>query len=117
VGLKSSVVYAGNSNLLLSVPSETDSKFVRTLLYVAANEICNNNLKQITFARDVWRRSSHGPQPRTAVPAWSDLLPEVSALYCPLVGSGPAMASYSINNVLSEPECFISASHILEEPE
>jgi hypothetical protein len=83
----------------------------------AALVVCNNNLKQIRFARDLWRRSSRVPQPRTTVPAWSDLLPQVSALYCPLLGSGPAMASYYVNNVLTEPECFISASHILEEPQ
>ena len=115
VNLKTSVVYAGNSNLVLSVPSQATAKFVRALLYVAPSELCNNNLKQIRYAKDYWRRNGL-PQWRNAVPAWSDLLPEVSYLHDPAVSAGSLSgASYVLNDVMTLPICIISQNHVLEE--
>lgn len=104
-----------NDNFANRVPSSASPKFVRAVVYVAPNEICNNNLKQIRFAKNLWLRSVVAPG-RDLVPDLSDLLPEISTLYCPVAGSGPTAASYIVEDVLDEPICTIVPSHILEEP-
>ncbi len=114
-GLKSSVVYAETSNLALWVSSSIGPKFVRAVVYMAPNEICNNNLKQIRFAKGLWIRTLAAPL-RDAEPVFSDLQPEILGLYCPVFGSAPAWNSYLTQDMMNEPICMIVPDHILEEP-
>ena len=111
----SSVLYSETSNLVLSVPWNVAPKFVRAVVYIAPNEICINNLKQIRFTKNLWIRTLVAPY-RDAWPVFSDLLPEIMELYCPALGFGPAWNSYLPANILHEPICMVVGSHILEEP-
>lgn len=107
-----SVVYNTNSTISLVVPENTASKFVRTSAYVAPNEICNNNLKQIQFAKELWSRNSNVS--RIAIPTVVDLMPYLSSNFS-FYTSCPSGGFYHIDDVRTPPACTVP-EHVLEEP-
>jgi hypothetical protein len=112
-----SVVYSPNSADCLSIPRGTNATFIRTSVYSAPDEVCNNNLKQIRFAKELWARSGKGRSRQSAV-SMVDLqayCPDIIGLKCP-VGGTFFYDSYLINYVLTDPSCMRVNAHVLEEP-
>jgi hypothetical protein len=113
---KLSVVYSATASNLLSIPGTSDAKFVRAQVYAPDNEVCINNLKQIRFAKQLRAHNDAMPLRNGFYPV-SDLLPEITNLYCPVIpGPQPISASYVINDNLTPPACKIVPTHLLEEP-
>lgn len=111
-----SVIFAPGSNCVLNLPLGTGAKFFRASIYTPVNEICNNHLKQIRLAKDLWMRDTN--QSWNANPTEGDLLPycaHLDSLSCPLVG-GTLGSSYTLNDVIVDPNCKVLPSHSLEEP-
>ena len=112
-----SVVYSTNSTTGLFIPKGTNAMFVRASVYSAPDEVCNNNLKQIRFAIELWARSGKG-RSRLAYITMSDLqayCPDIAGFQCP-VGGTFFYDSYVINDVLTDPRCKKVSTHVLEEP-
>lgn len=115
-----SVVYAPNTNVVLSLPQIGSARFFRASLYMPANEICINRLRQIRFTRELWARSLACPG-RTFVPTPNELqpfLPSILTLTCGAIsnGYGSFYTSFTINDTVHDPTCMIVPSHTLEEP-
>ncbi len=108
-----SVVYNTISPISLVVPQNMASKFVRASAYVAPNEICNNNLKQIQFAKQLWARNTFVAP--NALPAEDDLLPYLPTNFSFEGGSCPSGGFYSIN-AYRAPTTSSVPGHVLEEP-
>jgi hypothetical protein len=112
-----SVVYSTNSGTCLSIPKGTNATFVRASVYSAPDEVCNNNLKQIKAAIELWARNGKGMS-RTATVCMTDLLPycpNIEEIKCP-TGGIAFYDSYVINGVLTDPGCKKVMPHVLEEP-
>jgi hypothetical protein len=112
-----SVIYNANSNIGLSIPRSASAEFVRASVYSAPDEVCNNNLKQIKFAVELWARSGKGRSRLAAVPM-TDLqpyCPDIAGFKCPMGGTF-FYDSYIINDVLTDPRCMRGSTHVLEEP-
>jgi hypothetical protein len=119
-----SVAFTTNSMISLVVPANGAAKFVRAHNYIAPNEICNNNLKRIRFAKQLWARASYYtgdtkiielPVGRIETPAGVEL--DVyglnsAILSCPVEGG---TYLYNFSTALALPTCPVP-SHILEEP-
>jgi len=106
-----SVVYNTNSLISLVVPQNTASKFVRASVYVAPNEICNNNLKQIQFAKQLWARNTFVA--RYSLPMRTDLSPYLPTNFS-FYSSCPSGGYYSIDTYRTPPTCSVPG-HVLEE--
>ena len=110
-------VYTTNAVISLSVPQTSNPRFYRASLYSPPNEVCNNNMKLIRFAKILWARD----QPlRTRImsPIDSDLqpyLPYLSTVVCPL-DVDSELPSYSFGDLLTYPACYYSWTHYLQEP-
>src|ERR1051326_2287104 len=103
-----SVIFNSNGSALLSVPGNSNQEFVRASRYCPSNEICNNNLRQIRFAKDCWILEQHKVSSDT--PRTSDLFPRyMKEQYCPQGGI------YYLNDAAQPPICTIS-NHVLEVP-
>lgn len=104
-----SVIFNSNGAPLLSVTNDADRKFVRASRYAPANEICNNNLRQLRFAKELWVLEHHFSYYDT--PAPSDIYPRYisRALVCPEGGW------YWLSTADLSPTCTIS-NHVLEVP-
>jgi hypothetical protein len=104
-----SVMFNSNNTVLLSVTNDTDRKFVRAARYAPANEICNNNLRQLRFAKELWVLEHHSFRSDTPLPVdiYPNYLPQ--ELVCPDGGW------YLFNAVDWPPACTIS-NHVLEVP-
>jgi hypothetical protein len=114
-----SVVYNTNSTISLSVPATNGCKFYRATLYAPANEICNNNLKEIRFAKQLWIRDQPGFPERFLSPGGADLAPYVPnypELYCPLDVFQQFFVSYTVGDMTDDPICKVRYEHALEEP-
>lgn len=108
-----SLVFTTNSLISLVVPANGAAKFLRAHGYAAPNEICNNDLKRIRFAKLLWARSVHAG--RFGWPALVDLEKlygiDNSVMSCPIGG----FFVHEFQNVVTAPRCNVP-SHILEEP-
>ncbi len=107
-----SVVLNTNGVAPFSIPSSPGRKFVRALHYSPSNEVCNLNLKQLRFAKDLFafehRRSG------SDLLSDFDLAPYFKGDYfrarnCPLGG-------YILPNYIQMPPICTNLGHILEEP-
>jgi hypothetical protein len=107
----SSVIYNTNSPIFLVVPQNTPGKFFRTSAYAAPNEICNNNLKQIQFAKELWHRNVFVT--RNSLPTVVDLVPYLGSNFS-FYTSCPSGGYYYINDVRTPPTCTVPG-HVLEE--
>ncbi len=119
-----SVAFNPASPLNLSVSNNSHTSLFRAMPYVvspSAADECVNHLEQIRIAKFLWQRDYPGDfiyPYSTPVP--SDLTPYFPrhlAPYCPDDSFQTFATSYQINNLLTEPTCYIVPnSHILEEP-
>ncbi len=107
-----SVVFNTNGVAPFSIPASPGRKFVRALHYSPSNEVCNLNLKQLRFAKDLFA-FEHG---RSGSDAISDMdLAQyfkgdyLRARNCPLGG-------YILPNYIQMPPICTNLGHILEEP-
>jgi hypothetical protein len=112
-----SVIFQSSDTQSLSVLKNFNAGFVRAALYSAPNEVCNNHLKQIRFAKQLWARSrAHSREDWVAM---TDLVPfcaDIGSFKCPVGGQFFA-ESYWIGDLWADPACKkVSAVHILEEP-
>jgi hypothetical protein len=113
-----SVAFCTNSLITLIVPANGADKFLRARSYAASNEICNNNLKQIRFAKELWLRHSppgFAPNVRFQTPSDIDLEPfgvNPDAMSCPVGGA----FSYKTTTAIQTPTCVVPG-HVLEEPQ
>ena len=106
--LVTSVIFNSDASSSLSIPATSARKFVRASRYAPANEICNNNLRKIRFAKEIWAMEQH--KVRTDYPANTDIYSSrFQEPICPLGGY------YMLNKVDSLPVCSIP-EHVLEEP-
>jgi hypothetical protein len=112
-----SVIYNADSNISLCIPRSASAEFVRVSVYSAPDEVCNNNLKQIKFAVELWARSGKGYSRFAAVPMTylQPYCPDIASFKCP-VGGTFFYDSYVVNDVLTDPRCMRVSTHVLEEP-
>jgi len=115
-----SLVMAAGSNTLFTIPRTAPAKYLRASLYTPTNEICNNHLRQIRFATDLWARSTQ--QAFGAFAIRSDLSAywaNIDYVGCPVLGAGGIFAnSYTIISASLNPLCeVVPSSHVLEEPD
>ena len=104
-----SVVSSSNGVARFSIPADSDRKFVRASRYFAPNEICNLNLKQIRFAKEMYARDYLRPSEEyvgdTAIRPYT----RYGRIPCPLGGLT------TLGTHRSRPTCSIPG-HVLEEP-
>jgi hypothetical protein len=115
----SSVVFNTNGLSLFTISNNTVRKFVRALRYQPANEICINNLREIRFAKLLWTRERTQPY-RLSVPVPPDIAPYFPGgvlPHCPEDTNELFVTSYPDNTVVTEPQCYIDPSHVLEDPQ
>ena len=125
-----SVVFNPNSPLDLTVSNNSNNRFFRAEPYVvssfagdppSAADECVNHLEQIRIAKLLWQRDyDNAPIIPYATPWAAGLIPYFprhQAPYCPDNINQIFASSYQINDLLTEPACYIVPSyHILEEP-
>jgi hypothetical protein len=112
-----SVVFNTNGLSILSISNSTVTKFVRAVRYQPANEICINNMREIRFAKLLWLRDRTQPD-RIAVPTGADIAPYFPGgvlPHCPEDSNELYTTSYFGNNVVTDPQCFVDLSHVLED--
>src|SRR5439155_17229029 len=104
-----SVILHSGGSTFLSIQGNSDRRLVRALRYSPANEICNNHLKQIRFAKDLWVMEQH----RSSVdwPNYGDIFPG----YIRERPSCPQGGYYSLSPAYAVPICSVP-DHVLEEP-
>jgi hypothetical protein len=105
-----SVVFESNACSSLVIPRASPQKYVRAVQYVPTNEICNLNLKQIRFAKELWTRDNHMWGLATA--RISELTPYFKNQQYPRC---PTDGGYGLSYVMQFPSCTIP-EHALEEP-
>jgi len=108
--LTSSIIFNKTSSAPFSVPAKSTQLYLSASRYSPANEICNNNLKQLRFAKELWARDSY--KDRLDTPTVGDLKPyfkQGQFPVCPLGG-------YYFFYILGWPPACSIAGHILEEP-
>jgi hypothetical protein len=118
-----SIVFNTNASSTFVMSNTSASKFLRAAQYQPANEICINNMRQIRFAKSLWRRDGNDKgtiRVRWNVPIGSDLAPyflQGALPCCPLDPAQTFVTSYEPNNCQAAPQCAIfPGSHLLEEP-
>lgn len=100
-------IFPTNSSTMVTVSNNTAKKFVR-ILASPAEQICINNLREISFAKGVWRRETKAAI--TATPVLSDLVPYFPHSIVPLCPNDTARSfatSYTIGNLQTDPVCEI----------
>jgi len=106
-----SVIFNSDVATSLSVPPDSDRKFVRASNYTPVNAVCNSNLKQIRYAKFKW--AWEHSKTSTDSPGDAELFPGLPAWravhHCPQGGT------YTTQAVGNPPTCSIT-NHILEEP-
>ena len=114
------VAFNTNSSISLIVPANGSAKFLRARGYAAPNEICNNNLKKVRFAKTLWIRTTRRDPisgtsfGRFTIPATVDLEPygiNLDEMACPIAGT----YNYFGNRYVNPPTCH-APGHVLEEP-
>jgi hypothetical protein len=103
-----SVTFNSSGSTALSIAKISSRNFVRASHYSPVNQVCNNNLKQIRFAKGLWAIEVHKFSYDTPVNidifSWRFNEP-----HCPQGGM------YSLHEVDLPPTCSV-ADHVLEEP-
>lgn len=115
-----SVVFNTNGLSTLEVAGNAPEQFWRAVQYRPANEICINNLRQIRFAKLLWRRQYPEVHGRYDTPQGPDLAPFFPQGVLPFCPNDPYrlfVTSYRPNNEETKPQCNVIASHVLEEPQ
>jgi hypothetical protein len=115
-----SIVFNTNSASTFVLSNDVPCEFLRASQYAPANEICVNNLRQIRFAKLLWRRKFPHVHPRTDTPTFEDLapfFPQNILPHCPEDPERNFVTSYFPGNCQTVPACAIDPSHILEEPQ
>ncbi len=116
-----SIVFNTNDSSIFVMSNDATCNFLRASRYQPANEICINNLRQIRFAKLLWRRDKAGfLQNRGDTPIGRDLapyFPQGALPHCPMDPEAMFPTSYNPKNCESTPGCEINASHVLEEPQ
>jgi hypothetical protein len=113
-----SVVFNTNGLSTLDVAGKAPEQFWRAVQYKPANEICINNLRQIRFAKLLWRRRYPQFFGRYDTPQGPDLapfFPQGVLPFCPNDSYRLFVTSYIPNNEETTPQCNVIASHVLEE--
>jgi hypothetical protein len=115
-----SVVFNTNSASTFVLSTNVPYECLRASQYAPANEICVNNLRQIRFAKLLWRREYPGVHARTDTPVGQDLapfFPQGILPHCPEDPQASFPVCYVPNDCQAVPACQIDLSHILEEPQ
>lgn len=105
-----SVVFESNACSSLVIPKSSSQKYVRAVRYAPTNEICNLQLKQLRFAKELWTRDRH--MWGVATPRNSELTPYFRDKQFPRCPSG---GGYTVNWVKGFDRCTVPG-HVLEEP-
>jgi hypothetical protein len=117
--LLTSIVFNTIASSIFVTSNNVPWQFLRTSRYQPANEVCINNLRQIRFAKSLWRRE-YPIHFRTDVPGGRDLAPyflQGALPHCPLDPNELFVTSYLPDNCQSTPMCLIDPTHLLEEPQ
>jgi hypothetical protein len=109
-----SIVFASNNLMALFLPAMGPALFVRALRYSPANEVCNVNLKQLRFAKQMW--AIEKKRALTDTPMDADLVPYLGANFRLNSVRCPSAGVYQLRNIGVLPLCTIPG-HTLEEPE
>jgi hypothetical protein len=116
----SSVVFNTNGVSVFDLTNDAPGQFLRAVQYTPANEVCINNLRQLRFAKLLWRRDFPEIHGRLDEATGQDLAPYFPRSVLPVCPYDPQQAfftSYSIFNEQTTPQCNIVTKHVLEEPQ
>jgi hypothetical protein len=100
-------ILATNPLMMVTVTNSVARKFIRASPS-ALDGICINNLREIDFAKRVWRRETKASN--TATPALTDLVPYFPhsiVPLCPNDNSYSFATSYTMGNLQTDPVCLI----------
>ncbi|MGA2747964.1 MAG: hypothetical protein ABSG59_04235 [Verrucomicrobiota bacterium] len=115
-----SIVFNTNPASMFVLNTNVPCEFLRASQYAPANEICVNNLRQIRFAKLLWRRQYFANHTRVDTPIGMDLapyFPQRILPHCPEDPQASFPMCYIPGDASFVPVCIIDASHILEEPQ
>lgn len=103
-------VFASNGVASFQVPAVGGTKLVRAVYYAPSNEVCNVNLKQFRFLKNIWAIEKQATS--TDTPMESDVFPpyKVQKPVCPEGGY------YMFGPVGTAPQCSLPR-HVLQEPQ
>ncbi len=115
---RNGIVY--NDSGPVAVPQSAATKFYRVVNYTPpapTNAICINHLAEIRFAKEAWALTTK--QSEGATPAGEQIAPYFKNAIpaCPLDVTQNSENSYVYRDLLHNPACRISLSHVLEQPE
>jgi hypothetical protein len=115
-----SVVFNTNASSTFVMSNTLPCKFLRASQYQPANEICINNMRQLRFAKSLWRRDENGERWLYVESPASELapyLPQGALPCCPLDPLQSFATSYEPSDCETVPECMlVPQTHVLEEP-
>jgi hypothetical protein len=119
-----SIIFNTNGNSSFVITNDQGCQYFRASQYQPANEICINNMRQIRFAKLLWRRDFNNDDfdgVRWLTPTGFDLAPYFLAgalPSCPLDPDQTFPTSYIPDDCQTEPVCeIVPQTHILEEPQ
>jgi hypothetical protein len=107
-----SVIVAETGADPLAAPAPTDRRFFRATPFHAANEVCNNNIKQIRFAQVLYCYDIGNPISYWTSVSHVDLFPYLKGGAFPLC---PSNGYYEVFNANQNPQC-LTGIHPFEEP-
>jgi hypothetical protein len=108
---KNGLVFSGTNRF--SVPRSSQRKFYRATPYMPSDEVCINNLRVIRFAKEIFAHQYYG------YPSFVDIRPyfNYTTVFCPLDTTREVEVSYFFGEPATNPVCWMSTAHLLEEPE
>ncbi len=119
-----SIIFNTNGNSSFLITNVQAWQYLRASQYQPANEICINNMRQIRFAKLLWRRDFNNDDfdgVRWLTPTGFDLAPYFPGGVLPCCPFDPEQTfptSYIPNDCQTEPVCeIVPQTHILEEPQ
>jgi hypothetical protein len=115
MSLLTSVVRTTDATAQVVVPKNGSFALFRASVYTPPNELCNNNLRQIRYAKLIWSRQFQ--RLRSEWANWADLTAYMNVATnssVPTLGSCPAGGRYTMGHIAWTPSCS-ATNHVLEE--